>query len=291
MFATPAGAQVRGVYPLGMNATNSGVTPDSGFGYSNLLLYYERDRLSGADGETVEAGRNSVALDMNTVVWVSDKLGWLGGAKFSAVATVPIAKNSLTSDEVGQISGATGLGDIYIQPLILGWQTGRADIRLIYGFLAPTGRFNAGANDNVGSGYWTHALASGQTFYLTEDRATAISAFEMYEFHETQEGTHIHPGDALNLDYSVTRVFPLQNDWRLQLGFAGYEGWQTSAKTGPRITPSESDARYRVDALGLASNLVVPARKLTFGFKFFKEFSSRSTFEGYSLQGAIAIKF
>lgn len=291
MFVVPAGAQVRGVYPLGMNATNSGVTPDSGFSCSNALLYYERDRLTGAEGETVETGRNSVVLDMNTVVWVSGKLGWLGDPKFSAAATVPIAKNYLTSEEVGQISGATGLGDIYIQPLILGWQAGRAEIRLIYGFLAPTGRFNAGANDNVGSGYWTHALASGQTFYLTEDRATAISAFEMYEFHQTQEGTHIRPGDTLNLDYSVMRVFPLQNGWRLQLGLAGYEEWQTSAKTGPQITPSGSDARYRVNALGLASNVVVPERKVSFGCKFFKEFSSRSTFEGYSVQGAIAIKF
>jgi hypothetical protein len=29
----PAQAQVRGVYPLGMNATNSGVTPEYGFSY------------------------------------------------------------------------------------------------------------------------------------------------------------------------------------------------------------------------------------------------------------------
>ena len=287
----PVQAQVRGVYPLGMSATNSGVTPESGSTYANALLYYERDRKTGPDGETLETGRNSVLLDMNTFIWVSEKIAALGNAKYSAIATVPLARNSLTSDEVGQISGATGLGDIYIQPLILGWQLARADIRLAYGFLAPTGRFDADANDNVGSGYWTHTLSSGQTFYLTEDRATAISAFEMFERHETQEGTHIRPGDTLSLDYSVTRVFPLQNGVRLQVGLAGYEQWQISDKTGPQIAPSEAAARYRVHALGLASNVVVPDWNLSFGVRFFEEFSTRSTFEGYSLQGSIAVEF
>jgi len=95
----------------------------------------------------------------------------------------------------------------------------------------------------------------------------------------------------LNLDYSVTRVFPLQNGFRLQVGIAGYEQWQISDKTGPQISPSEGAARYRVSALGLASNVVVPDWDLSFGVKLFKEFSTRSTFEGYSFQGSLAIKF
>ena len=39
LLITPAApAQVRGVYPLGVSATNSGVTPPPGFSYSNLFL-------------------------------------------------------------------------------------------------------------------------------------------------------------------------------------------------------------------------------------------------------------
>jgi hypothetical protein len=274
-----------------MSATNSGVTPEPGLSYSNALLYYERDRQTGPEGETVANGKNSVVLDMNSFVWVGEKIDLLGGARYSATATIPIAKNSLTSDEVGQISGATGLGDSYFLPLILAWQTMRADIRVMYGFLAPTGRFNAGANDNVGSGYWTHTLSSGQTFYLTEDRATALSTFELYEVHQAQEGTAIRPGDTFNLDYSLTQAFPINEDMRLQVGLVGYEQWQTSAKTGPNVTPPQTEARYRVNALGVAANVFLPVQKLTIGLKFFEEFSTRSTYEGYSLQGSVAIKF
>ena len=77
------------------------------------------------------------------------------------------------------------------------------NVRAIYGFLAPTGRFKAGASNNVGSGYWTHVAAAGETFYLTDDGAIIGSAFQMYEFHTTQEGTGIHPGETFNLDYSL----------------------------------------------------------------------------------------
>jgi hypothetical protein len=49
-------AQVRGVYPLGMSATNSGVTPEPGFTYSNAFLFYSRDQLKDANGEVIAPG-------------------------------------------------------------------------------------------------------------------------------------------------------------------------------------------------------------------------------------------
>lgn len=286
----PAEAQNRGVYPLGMSATNSGVMPENRFTYSNLFLYYSRDESKGPDGEVVTTGSNSVLMDMNSFVWVSDKK-ILGGARYSASATLPIANNSLASDPAGAISGGGGFADSYYQPVILGWSLKRADIRAIYGFLAPTGRFEAGASDNVGSGYWTYVVASGQTIYLTADRATAISAFQMYEFHGTQEGTDIHPGQTLNVDYSVTRMVPLPDDMRLQVGVIGYAQWQTTDKTGPAVSPEEQATRYRVSSLGFTGSLSLPKRKAGVGLKYFHEFSNQSTFEGNSLQISCSFGF
>jgi hypothetical protein len=283
-----AWAQNRGVYPLGMSAINSGITSEPGFTYSNLFLYYSRDESKGPDGELLATGSNSVLMDMNSFVWVSRRE--VLGARYSASATIPIANNSLASDVTGSISGGGGLADSYYQPVILGWRTERAGIRAIYGFLAPTGRFEAGADDNVGSGYWTHVLASGQTFYLTKDRRTAVSAFQMYEFHTTQEGTDVQPGQTISLDYSVTRMLPLSEDMSLQVGVVGYEQRQTTDKSGPGITEEQAEARYAVNALGFAGNLGLPARGVGLGLRYYKEFSNRSTFEGYSLQitGSVA---
>ena len=292
LLVAPVSAQVRGVYPLGMTATNSGVTPEAGFTYTNQFLFYSRSELKDSTGQVTATGQNSVIMDMNSIVWVAKKaIPLLGGAIYSCVASLPIANNSLSSDTEGPISGGGGFADSYYQPLILGWQTERADVRLHYGFLAPTGRYNSTSNNNVGSGYWTHAVASGQTLYLTSNKATVLSAFELYEFHTTHQGTNIHPGENLNLDYSVTRTFPLGQNLRLQLGPVGYEQWQTTDKTGPTITPAQSAAHYRVNALGFASNLLLPARKVTLGFKYFGEFANKSTFQGYSVQITGSVSF
>jgi hypothetical protein len=283
-------AQVRGVYPTGMNATNAGVTPDSGFTYSNLFIFNARDESKGPEGEVVATGTNAVMIDMNTFVWVS-RATLLGGARFSATATLLVSNNSLASDTEGQLSAGGGFADSFYQPFILGWQTGRLGIRTAYGVLAPTGRFNAGASDNVGSGYWTHAPSAGVTIFVTRDKRTTVSAFHMYEFHTVQEGTAIHPGQTANLDYSVARTIRVADDMQLQVGLIGYGQWQTTGKTGPTISADQSGARYQVNALGFASNVLLPARKVSLGLKYFKEFSNRSTFQGYTLQIAAAVTF
>ena len=289
---TPVQAQVRGVYPVGMSATNSGVTPEAGFTYSNLFIFFSRDEEKGPEGEILATGQNSVIMDLNSFVWVSKKeIAFLGGAVFSASATLPIANNSLTSDVNGALSGGGGFADSYYQPFILGWRRQRFAIRAIYGFLAPTGRFSAGANTNVGSGYWTSALASGQTIYLDPSKTTALSAFQMYEFHGTQEGTMVQPGQTFNLDYSLTHTFPLQRSLRLQLGLVGYGQWQTTDKHGPNITPEQAAAHYKVNALGFAANAVLPEQKASIGVKYFREFECRSTFQGYTLQISGTITF
>lgn len=282
-------AQNRGVYPLGMSATNSGVTPAPGFTYVNQLLIYSRDESKGPHGEVLGTGSNSVVMDMNTLAWVSKKK-FFGGANFSMTATLPVARNSLTNDVTGPVSGGGGFADSYYQPFILGWNKNRVAFRAVYGFLAPTGSFKAGATDNVGSGYWTHAFSSGQTFYLTKDKATTLSAFQMYEIHTTQEGTGIHPGQTFDLDFSLMRELPIGEKPMLQVGLVGYNARQTTAKRGPGVTPDQESHRYHVNALGFASSMNLP-KKVNIGFKYFQEFSNRSTFQGHSIQISGAIKF
>ena len=286
-----AQAQNRGVYPLGMSATNSGVTPQPGFTYVNQLIFYSRDHVKDNSGNTLPViGANYVLMDMNSLAWVSKKK-LFGGASFSAVATLPFAKNDLTSDIQGKISGGAGFADSYYLPFILGWNRERVAIRTMYGFLAPTGRFAADGSDNVGSGYWTHTLSSGQTFYLTGNKRLVFSAFQMYEFHTIQEDTAIHPGETFDLDYSLMRSTSVHGNVQMQIGVAGYEQRQTTAKTGPMISPAASDDRYSINSLGFATNAAFPKRKASLGLKYFKEFLDRSTFQGYSFQFSGSFSF
>lgn len=280
-----AQAQSRGVYPLGMTSTNSGITPASGFTYSNQLLFYYRNESKDQNGDTKPVtGSNAVLMDMNSIIWVSRRK-ILGGANYSALATLPFAKNDLTSNINGNISGGGGFADSYYVPFILGWNKERVSIRLLYGFLAPTGRYASNGSNNVGSGYWTNAISSGQTFSLTHSKTWALSTFEMYEFHTTQEGTQTHPGQTFDLDYSLVRNFTFpKSPLRLQLGVTGYEARQTTAHSGPAITPTLAADRYAINSIGVASQVSFPNQRLNLGMKFFEEFADRSTFQGYSLQ-------
>ena len=289
---TLAHAQSRGVYPLGMTAVGSGVTPEPGFTYANQLLFYARDESKANDGSTLPVtGLNTVVMDMNSFVWVSPKT-LLGGAHYSAVATLPVAKNQLISDIHGQLSGGGGFADSYYLPLILGWNQERVSFRALAGFLAPTGRFTASATDNVGSGYWTPTLSSGQTFQLTANKSLTLSTFELYEFHSTQEGTGTKPGDTINVDYSLLRTFALaKGPSGMQIGVAGYEQRQTTAKTGPSITPEQSQERYAINGIGFAAGFVFPKQKFNLGVRFFEEFANRASYQGYSLQVSGAVSF
>jgi hypothetical protein len=75
---------------------------------------------------------------------------------------------------------------------------------------------------------------------------------------------------------------------RQQLSLVGHPGRDTE-KTGPAVTKTEEAARYRVNALGFAASALLPGRKVSVGAKYFKEFSNRSTFQGYSIQISAAI--
>jgi hypothetical protein len=179
----------------------------------------------------------------------------------------------------------------YYLPVILRWSGERAALRTMYGFLAPTGRFTADASNNVGSGYWTHTISTGQTYYLARNQVLTASAFEMYEFHTMQHGSDIQLGDTFDLDYSLMASVRRSQSLPLQIGLVGYEQRQTTARSGRGLTATQAAERYAVNSLGVALHIGLPKRRANLGLRYFKEFANRSTFQGYSLQAAGAIAF
>ena len=293
--AVPCHAQsvppLRGVYTPGFNATNSGVMPEPGLTYSNTFMDYSFDQVNClACGNISSTFNASVLVDVNVFMWVSKKK--ILGANFGLVAGLPITNSALSLAGLRPIAGGGGFADSFYQPVTLGWHLKRADIMAAYAFFAPTGKFTAGASNNTGTGHWTNAPTAGETFYLTKNKATAFSAYEMYEFHTTQDGTNIHPGQTLDLDYSLTQILPLQKNEHtlLQFGVTGYGQWQLSNNSGPGVDP-QHPGHYRVDAIGGAANVILPVRKVSVGFKLMKEFSNSFTVQGYSLQITGALTF
>jgi len=281
MLVTRIEAQNRGVYPLGMNAVNSGLMPAPGFTYTNQLLTYARDEAKADDGSTLSvSGRDGP--EHHRMGQHGDRSGRL---PIFWLCNLPDREERSHIGSERQPQRRRRICGLILPATDSRLERGTSCGPRSLGFLAPTGRFAQGANNNVGSGYWTFTGSSGQTFYLTKSKSLNLSAYEMYEFHTMQEGTGTHPGDTFDLDYSLMRAFALgRGSPRVQIGLAGYEARQTTAKTGPEIAPNQSSTRYAINAIGFAATLAFPDRKLSFAMKYFDEFADRSTFQGFSLQ-------
>ena len=202
---------------------------------------------------------------MNSLVWVG-QAEILGGARFSMSATIPLANNSLSSSGAGAISGGGGLGDSYFQPFILGWNFERVAVRAVYGFLAPTGSFEPGTNTNVGIGVLDQRRRLGTDVASHLQRCNhAVGVPDVRVPQRSSRARASIPAQTLDLDYSLTHTLSLGSEAGLQVGLIGYGAWQMTGKTGPGVSLDEQRARYSVNAIGFATSVVWPRRRVSLG--------------------------
>jgi hypothetical protein len=286
-----AAPPLRGVYSPGFTATNSGVMPGPGLTYANTFMDYSFHQVNcpvcGDIPNTIDV---ALFADVNVFLYVTKKK--ILGANYALVAGLPFTNSSLSLAGLGTVGGGGGFADSFYQPITLGWHLKRADVMAAYSFFAPTGSYVAGGTSNTGTGHWTNAPTAGETFYLTKNKATQFSSYQMWEFHTTQEQTNIHPGQTIDLDYSLTQIIPLQKNMHtlLQAGLAGYGQWQVSDNSGPGVNPG-LPAHYAINGIGGAATVILPLRKVNLGVKLVKEFSNSHTVQGYTFQVSTGISF
>jgi hypothetical protein len=196
---------------------------------------------------------------------------------------------NITGTNLSTGGGGSGFADMYVQPLNLGWHFGkRVDFNAGYSFTAPTGRFAAGASDNVGSGYWGNNITSGTTLYITKNQGTTANLATDWEIHGQKAGTNITPGQAFTIEWGLGQVLPLKKDMSVlaQLGVVGYDQWQVSSSSGtlPVVgTPGVPESLipfYSVHAVGVQANFILPAKDLSAFFKYYNEYRALARPEG-----------
>jgi hypothetical protein len=188
---------------------------------------------------------------------------------------------------LGAGGGGSGFADMYVQPLNIGWHLKRADVNAGYAFTAPTGRFTAGAPDNVGSGYWGNNITTGTTFYITKNKGTSANLATDWEIHGQKSGTNETPGQAFTDEWGLGQVLPLKKDMSrlLQLGLVGYDQWQVS-NNGGTVTvggipvPASRIPFYSVHAIGVQADFVLPAKDLAAFFKYYDEYRALARPQG-----------
>jgi hypothetical protein len=244
-----------------------------------------------SDGDPIgpDPGRPG-SIDMNSYaasVWYVSDFKLLG-ANYGFILFPAFTNNALEAPVFGlDQSTNTGFTDLYFQPLNLGWHTQRADFTAGLGVVAPTGRFEPGAPDNLGLGMWSFEPFAGATVYFDEARTWHFATTAFYEMHTKKRNTDIRVGDILTLEGGLGKSFL---GGTLIVGASYYAQFQIAHdEVGPDIEPllkGRKLARQRVFGVGPELTIPIMTSNTLYGFlnaRFFWEMGARSTLEGTTL--------
>jgi hypothetical protein len=193
LVAAPAFAQLNGENLLGDTGVKNGSQAAPGI-YSAFLYYrYGTDVIKDKNGNERTAdpgqpGSETLNAFMGIFIYVSKTK--VLGANYGMMAAVPSANAALEAPAFGfQDEIDTGAADLYLMPLQLGWHRPRADVVTAFALFAPTGRYEAGSDNNIGKGMWSYELSAGTTLYLDRQKSVSVSTSGFWEIHTKKSGT------------------------------------------------------------------------------------------------------
>jgi hypothetical protein len=235
-MATPAHAQMNGENLLGDFGIKSGTQPDPGWYAGSIYYRYFTDKEMGPDGQPIvidptKSGSQTINAGVPMFLWVTSKK--VLGANFGMMAVMPFASGSLEAPGLGlSESASAGPSDMYVMPAQLGWHAARFDAIAGFGMFVPTGRYSAGASDNLGKGMWSYEVSGGGTFYLDRARSVSLATTAFWETHSKKEGSvtagnltvqNVKVGQLMTLEGGIGKSFL---HGAASVGMAYYAQWK-----------------------------------------------------------------
>lgn len=232
--------------------------------YSVTKSYYDRNgnKFNTIPLNEIDDRLPAVDLDVDlqnfatapAIFWAANKK--IFGARYMA-GVVPVyfwADASILTEAKGGVNDTAfmssetaklnGFSDMYVAPVTLSWALNQFDLTVSYGFTAPTGRYETGADDNIGLGFWTHQLQGFGYWYPVEDQSTALMLGATYEITTKVKDTDFNPGNRFTLEWGISQYL---SD-RLEVAIQGGHNWQVSEDTGEDIfwDPSVKDKKSTI---------------------------------------------
>ncbi|MGH8480003.1 MAG: SphA family protein [Gammaproteobacteria bacterium] len=307
-----------GHYAPGLMNIRDFFVPEPGFYYAQYNYFYSTGTLKNRNGDEVKSltgtgplGTTTVSLDVDVDVFVlAPAFLWVSpwkmlGARYGTIITPTFADGSTQVSLSVARSGrfldrgfsrnleadtGFGVGDLFVQPVWLGWSGKHYDVSAAYGFYAPAGE------DNIGLGFWTHQLQAAGAWHPFENRGTAVTVAGTYEIHHEMEDRDLTPGERFSLNWGVSQYLPLTKDqtWLAEIGASGYSQWQVVKDSGsdvPQILNAQLNAKDKVHAAGIQAGLTFVPWKAALTFRYQWEFDAEARFEGNNLVVTLAKGF
>ncbi|MCX6631633.1 MAG: transporter [Candidatus Solibacter sp.] len=282
--AGTAHAQLNGLHLKGDAGLDSGSQAPPGAYWGTLFYLYNTSRINNQSGTQVNtAGSLTVPAGLGLISVVT-KQKFLGANYGFTVIPAAILKTTIESPRLNANSGV-GFGDIYIQPVNLGWHLEQADVTTGFGIFLPTGRYTAdNANDNnVGLGMWGFEPSIGTTVHLNKTKTWNASALASFEFHTDKRDTKQHVGNLLTLEGGLGRKF-LKG--AANAGVAYYTQWKLSDDRLAALPTLLVKGKNSTAAIGPELTIPLATKSKLYGFftvRYEFEVASRTTTQGNAL--------
>jgi hypothetical protein len=263
-------------YPNGAEDFMVGALPPPGNYFINYLSWYSADSFRDDDG-----GRlfDDFDLDVvaNTFRFIHVTEHKLFGANWALHAFVPLVNvdvsRRIAPPFARESDDRFGLGDIIVDPFILGWHGKDWHITTGLDIYLPTGSYDKDRLANPGRNYWTFEPVLALT-YLSPAGFEA-SAKLMYAFNTENDATNYHSGQEFHADYTLGYH---TGPW--SLGVGGYYYQQT---TDDELNGQTFLDGFRGRAFAIGPQVKYSHKNMAFTAKYHAETAVENRPEGGSL--------
>ena len=251
-------AHAEGHYVTGVEGLQGSSVPPAGNYYLGYLVNYDINSFRTPNDANLN-GEGTVTALVNRFVKITDTK--VLGADYGFETIIPVMRKSLN---VGGFDGSdTGVGDVYVGPLVLGWHGAQWDAVAAAGMWLDTASNSSTDPSLPGNGYKSTMLTGGVTYYFDPAKSISGSALFRFERHGKKDNG-VRPGNQLSLEWGVGK-----NLGAYQLGVVGYSQWQLSEDSGPGANNQKSSKH----ALGAEVVYPVPGAGMFLKGAVYKEYN------------------
>lgn len=232
-----------GAYPNGAEGFMTGALPPPGYYLIDYNLYYTADTLMDASGNAIDvvpdAEGNLVdnPFDLQVCGTIPrlvnvTKTKFLGG-HWAQHVFVPLLYVDVTAPD-GTQDDNFGLGDIIVDPVILGWRRGNMFMTAGCDVFVPVGDYEVDQLANLGRNYWTFEPVVACTYL---EKGVEVSAKAMYDINLENDDTKVKSGDEFHVDGAVGVA--LNKKWKVGVSGYYYQQMGNDEADGVEIEDSE----------------------------------------------------
>ena len=257
-----------GHYPNGVEDFMSGALPPPGTYFLNYLTYYRAGSFKDQNG-------NDLVPKFDLDVWANTfrlvhvtKYRFLG-ASWAMHAFLPLVYMDLSAT-FGE-DDRTGVGDIIVDPCILGWHSKNFHVITGLDIYVPTGSYDENRLANAGRNYWTFEPVFAMTYLA--DNGIELSGKFMYAINTKNKDTEYKSGQEFHVDYTV--AYHVSKE--LAVGVGGYYYYQTTDDKQNGVKVADG---FKGRVISVGPQASYNYKNMFFTLKWLKEFDAENRPEG-----------